>query len=107
MRRITYQIQTEIEWAGMSPPESTVSRRELVVRCKEAGEGAIVEYEMELDVRSNGVRGVKGYDLSRNWLRRRSPRLPAWLGEFLDLALILNGAALLFALFLLVRISPK
>lgn len=58
-----HRIDTKIDWAGMAPPKSTVSRSELVEVCNRAGEGTVVEYEMELDVRSNGFRGVRGYDL--------------------------------------------
>lgn len=57
-----HRIDTKIEWAGTSPPKATVSRRELVARCEAAGEGAEVEYDMEVQDRANG-RGVTGVDL--------------------------------------------
>ena len=46
----------------MNPPKATVGRKELVERCDAAGEGAEVEYDLEVQDRANG-RGVKGVDL--------------------------------------------
>ena len=61
-----YRIDTKMGWAGMAPPKSTISRKELVAQCAGAGDGALVAYTMELDIRPDAskpegqFRGVKG-----------------------------------------------
>lgn len=57
-----HRIGTRLDWAGMDPPKATVGSMALVARCDAAGEGAEVEYEMEVRDRTNG-RGVAGVDL--------------------------------------------
>jgi hypothetical protein len=46
----------------IGPVETTVSREELIDLCDAAGEGAGVEYDLEVQDRANG-RGVTGVDL--------------------------------------------
>jgi serine/threonine protein kinase len=57
-----HRIDTKLDWAGTSPPKATVSRGELVARCDDAGEGAEVEYDLEVEDRATG-RGVSGVGL--------------------------------------------
>jgi hypothetical protein len=56
------KIKTRIDWAGMAPPKATVGRRQLLAICDAAGEGAVVEYDLEVQDRANG-RGTRGIGL--------------------------------------------
>ena len=47
-------IGTKLDWAGMDPPKATVGRKELLAVCDAAGEGAEVEYDLEVQDRANG-----------------------------------------------------
>ena len=56
------KIDTRLDWSGEGTPRATVSRKELVARCDAAGEGAKVEYVLEVQDRASGG-GVRGVDL--------------------------------------------
>jgi hypothetical protein len=57
-----HKVKTKLDWAGMLPPKATVGRKELLAICDAAGEGAEVEYDLEVQDRVNG-RGVRGIAL--------------------------------------------